>query len=644
MITLIIKEIKQNRLLIISGVLLSFLPLFLSYFIKIEGGYKPSDIIIPIRLLGLLIIVFAFPFFIGNSVISTECEKKTDSFLAMLPIKRDEIWLSKFISQVLIYCFLAVFFLIFNLPLTELLHKTGLADYTLFFIFVVPIFLMSIANYSSSLSRQEGFSNIISILFVVIYVFLGWLFVLITRWNVLLYEFFIVVILSTLMLFALSYINTIYRFGVFSVLKKDRKKLLKWNLLGVCLIYLSIYLIYIIGTNSFSVKNARVVEIMPIPEKRQAAVVFESQRMGDKRLFILDIDKPATMQKMPGNGYSELSYNPQTGEILCFKENNQYFFNSEIQKSEDICVIDLKNKKVRKIARNVTDYRSEPSNTYLYWINNSKNILYADYRQSPANLCYTVFDLEGNEVYSDTAILGSVHNEASVLNIDKASSKIYIAKPPRHNTQAIWEIDVLTGKIKEIAKGEEFFILNGGLSPSGRYLVYEERHINKDGYEVLNYKMLDLKENKACLIKSGKRVGRVLWGKDDKKVYLHYAETKFSYGDKGWPNAFQNYKEQKLLIYEIGTGKKNELDFPTYYDNLVLSPNRDSVITIDYKNKYSMVYYDLESYKKKVVLDNLDNNYRYVWLSDTEIIFCKQYKEIYLLNTETGESRKIFPN
>ncbi len=92
---LIIKELKERKTLIIVSLCLCFVPLATELFTSHSSNWMLREAAHPVAFLTFVLMAFAIPITLAESMVAGEIERNTLSFLFSLPVSRRKIWCAK---------------------------------------------------------------------------------------------------------------------------------------------------------------------------------------------------------------------------------------------------------------------------------------------------------------------------------------------------------------------------------------------------------------------------------------------------------------------------------------------------------------------------------------------------------------------
>lgn len=171
MIPLIVKEIQERKAVLVIGLLLCLLPRLLTIIFSLSGEWQGLALrelgwVVSLTVISILAVFFTM--FLAGPALSGELEKETLPFLISLPVSRGIIWLSKLIASFLCLCLILGFFLLVNseLILWKELGQSLDDPLTIILIFL-PLLMLAITFYSSSVTRREMTSNGLALLLLV---------------------------------------------------------------------------------------------------------------------------------------------------------------------------------------------------------------------------------------------------------------------------------------------------------------------------------------------------------------------------------------------------------------------------------------------------------------------------------------------
>jgi|GEM_PF-2242664 len=171
---LLVKELRERLPVLIIGVILGFCPALVVF---IHSSSHPSDIAVRnlstvVCLLEYLALAIFYTMFITGTTFAGEVERKNLSFLFSLPVSRIRIWCVKLTACFISTGLIIGVFLLVNSGFLELdkILRSSRDGFTLILI-VLPLLVLSISLFTSSISTKETASSGLSLLFLIIVLF-----------------------------------------------------------------------------------------------------------------------------------------------------------------------------------------------------------------------------------------------------------------------------------------------------------------------------------------------------------------------------------------------------------------------------------------------------------------------------------------
>lgn len=189
---LILKEIKERKVIILFGFLLCLVP-FISKvameLFRMAGQKTVTDVYMALQLLFFVILIFVYPIILSAPAISSEIEKRTLPCLLSLPLSRNRIWFNKLISIIIMQYTMTFFYLLINIRSQFFQKLTGVfagpdSSAGILIMLLLPVLSISISLFISPLFFRETEAMASSFIFLF---FLGASFSFITRnliWNI----------------------------------------------------------------------------------------------------------------------------------------------------------------------------------------------------------------------------------------------------------------------------------------------------------------------------------------------------------------------------------------------------------------------------------------------------------------------------
>ncbi|MDQ7825999.1 MAG: ABC transporter permease subunit [Candidatus Eremiobacteraeota bacterium] len=296
MTTLIIKELRERKPVILTGIILSLIP---SLYALIAGLLKDPlliSLIFPVAFLNLLLIDVALPIMIAESAVAGEVEAGTLSFLLCLPVSRKRLWCAKIAS-----CFLILYGTLFLSLVTASslfafarLRSPGAdaAGILIAVIVLVPTVILSLALFVSTVASRTMTASIGTLLLVFLTSFAALFILNGFQWTISLAELILLASAVSLSAAATSW----YIFQKAQFLDEGKKIRMALKASGVGLLALTglVAAIYAGSYYFLSSKATGFESVTAVPGSGRLLADVRCKGFQNYRMWLLDPEKGTT--------------------------------------------------------------------------------------------------------------------------------------------------------------------------------------------------------------------------------------------------------------------------------------------------------------------------------------------------------------